>query len=301
MNHTESEEGLSEVIGIILILALIVVFLSIWVIYAVPADGRQQEIEHMDYVQDWFTQYKITADSLWINYNSWRSSSIFDFSTSDITVSNSLVLGSQAGATHSQGLFLALMKPFGSSGTISLENGSEWIRIINSSTSFLNESVVSVQYESQNNYWIQQNYYYQMGGVFLEQSDGTVNRVAPLIRFYSDGGLNAAKIVIVRIDTEESGTKSINGDGQARIDTVLTDRSDTDKLNLVSGDPYTINMKLRDAYAAKAWVSILRQLGGNVVVSAGDPSQIEVNGLDEINYIYTDYTVSLQSVAASFT
>lgn len=281
-------------IGIILILALVMIFLSIWVIYAVPADGRQQEIEHMSYVQDWFTKYKITADSLWINYNPDES-----FGSSDITISNSILLGSQGGATNSQGLFLALMKPFGSSGTISLENGSERFEIKNSSGTILSEDMVSIQYEARNNYWIPQIYYYQMGGVFLEQRDGTVNRVAPLISFTS-GVLNTANIVIVRINTGQSGTRYINGEGQARIDTVLTDRSDQLTFRPVSGDLYTINMTLRDPSAAKAWRSIIRELGGDVDLSSGS-SSIGVTGLNEIDYQYADYTVSLQSVAAAFT
>ncbi|WP_421908849.1 DUF7289 family protein [Methanolacinia petrolearia] len=292
MNCIYSEEGLSEVIGIIMILALIMVFLSIWVIYAVPADGRQQEIEHMGYIQDWFIQYKITADSLWINYDP-----VTGDGPSDITVSNSLVLGSQGGATYSQGLFLIFMRPFGSSGTISLENGSEWFEISNSSGVLLNEEIGSVQYKALNNYWISQTYYYEMGGVFLEQSDGTVNRVAPLFGFSSNG--QVATLVIVNLDTEGSGTRSISGESQVRIDTSLTDSTEEYTFEPVSGDPYTINMTLRDASAAKAWRSILKELGGGTVTQTGN--QTTITGLDSINYQYANYTVSLQSVAATFT
>jgi hypothetical protein len=289
MIRINSEEGLSEVIGFILILALIMIFLSIWVIYAVPADGRQQEIEHMGYVQDWFTQYKITADSLWINDQD------TDFSPRDVTVSNSIVLGSQGGATYSQGLFLILMRPFGSSGTISLENGSEWFEISSSSGVLLNEEIRSVQYKGMNNYWIPQTYYYEMGGVFLEQSDGTVNRIAPLFSFSLNG--QKATVVIVNINIGDSGTKSISGENQVRIDTLLTDNSEENTFYPVSGD-LTINMTLKDASAAKAWRSILRELGGNV--DPPDGNKIAVTGLDEVHYRYVNYTVSLQSVAAAY-
>ena len=292
MNRINSEEGLSEVIGFIMILALIMIFLSIWVIYVVPADGRQQEIEHMGYIQDWFTQYKITADSLWINYNPATGEG-----PKDVTLSNSLVLGSQGGATYSQGLFLFFMRPFGSSGTISLENGSEWFEISNSSGVLLNEEIGSVQYKGMNNYWISQTYYYEMGGVFLEQSDGTVNRVAPLFSFTPNG--QVATVVIVNLDTEGSGTTSISGEGQVRIDTSLTDRTEEYTFEPVSGDPYTINMTLRDESAAKAWRSILRELRGNANLISSN--QTTITGLDSINYQYANYTVSLQSVAAAFT
>ena len=290
MNRINSEEGLSEVIGFIMILALIMIFLSIWVIYVVPADGRQQEIEHMGYVQNWFTQYKITADSLWINYDP-----VTGDGPSDITVSNSLVLGSQGGATYSQGLFLFFMRPFGSSGTISLENGSEWFEISNSSGILMNEEIGSVQYKGMNNYWIPQTYYYELGGVFLKQSDGTVNRVAPTFSFSPNGQM--ATLVLVNLDTGGSGTTSISGEGQVRIDTLLTESTEENWFS--GGGPYTVNMTLRDASAAKAWRSILKELGGGTVTQIGN--QTSITGLDMINYRYANYTVSLQSVAAAFT
>ncbi|WP_048150276.1 DUF7289 family protein [Methanolacinia paynteri] len=292
MNRINSEEGLSEVIGFIMILALIMIFLSIWVIYVVPADGRQQEIEHMGYVQDWFTQYKITADSLWINYNPATGEG-----PKGVTLSNSLVLGSQGGATYSQGLFLFFMRPFGSSGTISLENGSEWFEISNSSGILMNEEIGSVQYKGMNNYWIPQTYYYELGGVFLKQSDGTVNRVAPTFSFSPNG--QTATLVLVNLDMGGSGTTSISGEGQVRIDTLLNDSTEENIFEPVLGDPYTINLTLRDESSAKAWRSIIRELGGNANLTGGN--RTTVTNLDEIHYWYANYTVSLQSVAATFT
>jgi hypothetical protein len=45
----------------------------------------------------------------------------------------------------------------------------------------------SVEYQSQTSYWIRQNYYYQMGGVFLEQVDGnTTYKLPPEITFAYD-------------------------------------------------------------------------------------------------------------------
>ena len=40
-------------------------------------------------------------------------------------------------------------------------------------------SLGSVEYRAQNNYWIAQNYYYQMGGVFLSQAEGNVSYRLP--------------------------------------------------------------------------------------------------------------------------
>ena len=54
-------------------------------------------------------------------------------------------------------------------------------------------------YQSNNNYWIQQQYYYQMGGIFLSQdingATGVTNIVSPLISIYNVS--NTASVVIV--------------------------------------------------------------------------------------------------------
>ncbi|QXO93865.1 hypothetical protein KSK55_10965 [Methanospirillum purgamenti] len=47
MSGRVSEDGLSEVIGFILILGLLVVVLSLYVTYVVPSEGRTHEIEQI--------------------------------------------------------------------------------------------------------------------------------------------------------------------------------------------------------------------------------------------------------------
>src|SRR5690606_11410871 len=48
----------------------------------------------------------------------------------------------------------------------------------------------SLQFNSNNKYWIQQNYYYQQGGVFLEQpGEGMVAKVMPLISVTNQTGI----------------------------------------------------------------------------------------------------------------
>ncbi|MDN7013383.1 hypothetical protein FGW20_10095 [Methanoculleus sp. FWC-SCC3] len=61
------DDGLSEVVGFVLILALIIVALSLYQVYGVPAAGRENEIAHMNQVKDRFVDYKSALDSLWVN------------------------------------------------------------------------------------------------------------------------------------------------------------------------------------------------------------------------------------------
>ena len=52
------DDGLSEVVGFVLLLGLIVVVFSLYVTYAVPAESREIEIQHMNEVKTRFTAYK---------------------------------------------------------------------------------------------------------------------------------------------------------------------------------------------------------------------------------------------------
>ena len=59
------DDALSEVVGFVLILGVIVVALSLYQVYGVPAAGRENEIAHMNQVKDRFVDYKLALDSLW--------------------------------------------------------------------------------------------------------------------------------------------------------------------------------------------------------------------------------------------
>ena len=67
MKSFQREEGLSEVIGFILLVGLLVVFLALYQTYSVPVQGRDNEIDHMNDVKDTLVAYKISLDSLWVN------------------------------------------------------------------------------------------------------------------------------------------------------------------------------------------------------------------------------------------
>ena len=100
------ETALSEVIGFILILAIITAAASLYIVYVVPAQGREAEIRHMEYISGEFTGYKIGIDSLWIN------------DREDVTISRTYDLGTLGGTTQGSFLNLPLFQPYGSSGTM---------------------------------------------------------------------------------------------------------------------------------------------------------------------------------------
>ena len=231
MRFTDNEHALSEVIGFILILGIVVAAFSLWMTYVVPVEGREKEIEHMDGVNDRFTDYKITLDSLWIN------------NKSSTTVSTSFNLGTGGGNTQAGGLFIPLLKPATSSATLSLRNLGDTITINSSFTEGMPDvraqfplTINTVEYQSNNYYWIQQRYYYQLGGVFLSQNDGITNRVSPPFSISNGTTFAAVSITPVQI----AGGGIIGGNGPVRIDTRMK--------NLTQ---FRIS-----SYPANAWVNI---------------------------------------------
>ena len=59
MISARNEDALSEVIGFILIIVIIITAFSLYLTYAVPAQGRDNEIQHMGEVKDELVGYKI--------------------------------------------------------------------------------------------------------------------------------------------------------------------------------------------------------------------------------------------------
>jgi hypothetical protein len=102
------ESGLSEVVGFVLIIALLMTGFSLYLTYGVPAQGRENEILHMNTVKDQFINYKIGLDSL-ANNNKVGT-----------PVSNSFTLGSEEAYTQGVMGIIPIMKPVSSGGVFSI-------------------------------------------------------------------------------------------------------------------------------------------------------------------------------------
>ncbi|HUU75565.1 MAG TPA: hypothetical protein VMW63_05695 [Methanoregulaceae archaeon] len=118
MASERQESALSEVIGFILIIGVIALILSLYLVYVVPAEGRQNEIVHMNKVNDEFNQYKMTIDSLIVN-NQLAATIYETFTLSTQQISSS------SGSFYSFPLF----QPFGSSGTILINSRTDNLTI----------------------------------------------------------------------------------------------------------------------------------------------------------------------------
>jgi len=104
----DKDRALSEVIGFVLILGVITAAFSLYLIYGVPAQGRENEILHMNEVKDQFVAYKLSLDSLFNNNKVGTS------------VSNSFTLGTTGGFTQGSNSIIPIMSPVSSSGVIAI-------------------------------------------------------------------------------------------------------------------------------------------------------------------------------------
>jgi hypothetical protein len=259
----EDERALSEVIGFILLLGVIVAAFALWMVYVVPVNGREAEITQMNFVKDRFTDYKISMDSLWIN-----SPNGATWSQSGVTLSTSLDLGVGGSNSQSSGLFLPMLSPIASSATLTVKDGGDKMTVNSSSGSadfVLNMS--TLEYQSINNYWIQQRYYYQDGGVFLTQDNGTVCRVSPPITIaqVNNGTANVVSVNVVPIQL--LGGSSVGGKGPVRVDSTLraTSQTATSQQNTW----VNISFDVADKPTALMWMDVLNdtRIRGNITDS----------------------------------
>ena len=125
------ESGLSEVIGFVLIIGLIVVVASLYLTYGIPAQGRENEIVHMNEIKDQFVGYKLSLDSL------------FNNNKVGTTVSNSFTLGTAGGYTQGTLSFIPIMSPVSSSGVIAINDRTKEPEILSftSRSLILNDTV----------------------------------------------------------------------------------------------------------------------------------------------------------------
>lgn len=112
------EEALSEVIGFILILGIITILISLYLVYVVPAEGRQNEITHMNEVNYQFNQYKMAVDALIVN------------NQNDMTIYTTFPLSTQQISSSTGGFYtLPLFQPAGSTGAILINKRIDNIKI----------------------------------------------------------------------------------------------------------------------------------------------------------------------------
>ena len=296
MTPCPRDDGLSEVVGFVLLLGVIVVALSVYQVYAVPAAGRENEIAHMNHVKDRFVDYKISLDSLWVN------------DRSGVLLSMAFDLGTGAPTTGGTALMLPIFTPAGSGGTVSVAEGGARLNVTvweeGEDSALIPEVLVpdlplgSFTYESTNHYWVDQIWTYQMGAVFLIQEGEAVVRVAPSISVYNDTN-NNTHLVVAPISL--AGSDMIAGSGPVRIETRM-------RLNLESSlggeyDKVSLAIEVDDGpVSVRAWKRAFDEVGPFEYSEDGERAILTVEpggGKKVILAVYpANYTVTIHGAAS---
>ncbi|WP_067072127.1 DUF7289 family protein [Methanoculleus horonobensis] len=231
------DDGLSEVVGFVLILALIVMALSLYQVYGVPAAGRESEIAHMNQVKDRFIDYKIALDSLWLNERN------------GVLLSTAFDLGTGSAATGGSAFALPILAPAGSGGTVSVKSGGANLTIAPEGGSPMTVPLGSLSYTSSNHYWVDQTWTYQGGAIFLSQGEAATVRVGPSIAAAKteDGNIT---LTVAPISLE--GSAGTAGSGPVRVET----RMRWSEPSTLSGTYDNVNLTLDadDPATARAWM-----------------------------------------------
>jgi len=302
--RSRREKALSEVVGFILLLGIVVAAFALWSIYIVPANGREAEITQMNAVQDRFTDYKIALDSLWIN------------NQTSATVSTSINLGTGGGNTEASGFFLPLLNPIASPAVILINNtgDSMWVNTSNGNYAV---TLNTLEYQSQNNYWIQQRYYYQTGGVFLSQIDGSTCRVSPPFSFNAANTTSGTSFALVKLEPIELvGGSTVGGTGPVRVDTYM--RTPSTPVVLQSNTFVNISVNVTGSAAAQMWMGVFNDTAARGGIPTSNPPWYtsNVNTANGRGYAYinitspngvlfsyqtVDYVVTLNNIASGIT
>ncbi|MDD3976614.1 MAG: hypothetical protein PHI15_00485 [Methanomicrobium sp.] len=312
MRFIEDEEGLSEVVGFILILGLLVMAMSLYVVYEVPNKGRENEIEHMNDIKNRFVDYKISLDSIWINSVSYNNQVLVEgdsqFSVYGVNLGTSFDLGTSGGTYSGDNSIVPFFTPLPSSGYMEADENHGNIEILVNSQSIYNETLGSLNYISYNNYWIDQQYYYQMGGVFLRQDSGITVRVSPIFSIYNVSGKTAIQITPVKIN----GMRTVSGSGSLKVDSRLMQTP-----QIFSETQIVDNLKIiitcSDNYEALMWEKYISQIrrGNNIyegyctITRLDNTVTIEISGPGEGGVLFdlynAEFSVDLANVASGIT
>ncbi len=155
MNKRTADDGVAEVIGFVLIIALVLAVAAVWILVYIPAQGNAIEIEHSRVVTEEIADIKYGIDLLWTTEQE------------DMNVSR-VISPSPVEGTEVSGL-LFVSPPVGT-GTITVSNGTAfWI---NTSTQTA-VSALKITYNSANYYASDLRIVYDGGAVFRGQKNVT--------------------------------------------------------------------------------------------------------------------------------
>jgi hypothetical protein len=192
-NIRNKDEAVAGIVVAVMIVGLVLAVISIVQTIYIPKWMESREAEHMGVVSDQFSQLKFAIDSQVVLKE-------------DVPISSSITLGSRE-----LGFFMS-NKAFGRLALIS--NGWAY-RISRTPGDNFEDTFGILRYTSENSYYLNQAYNYEIGGVILNQSQGAVFCIEPeFTAVYNTSGQRIVYLSLTCIDLQPSDEKtSITGYG----------------------------------------------------------------------------------------
>jgi len=202
-----SEDGVAGVVVAILMIGLIITALGFIQGIYIPQWMEQKEAEHMEEIQNQFSQLKFAIDTLSLAEKEYS------------TISTPITLGSK------EMPFLTSTRSYGS-----LKVNQEDCEIIITANGNVEYPFVlgALTYTSDNAYLIEQSLSYETGGVILSQEDGDIITIQPSVYMNEQQALSFEMIRLIGI----SGKTTASGYGTYPVQTRYSD-SNTQRIGNV--------------------------------------------------------------------
>ena len=212
----EDKQGVAGIIVAVMIVGLVLAVISIIQTMYVPKWMEARESEHMANVADQFSQLKYAIDTQVALQQ-------------PLPISTSITLGSKELG------FLMSNKAF---GRLSIEDDG-WAYFIQQEIGATFEGILGVlKYTSQNSYFLDQTFAYEVGGLVLNQTEGAVFTEKPLFSATTNSTTipPRANLTLTCVNINPIGGKtSISGFGTYPIKTMFASSTTTDipEINLI--------------------------------------------------------------------
>ena len=262
------DEGVSNVVATIMLLAMFMSVLSMVMTTYLPAWAESNEATHMLNAADSFLELKTNIDTQILRGDI------------DTTMTTGLPLGSHGGPIFGVGR---------STGGISIE---PWgcHNSIRTPTDLLLRGKGALNYTATNYYMENQDYFYEHGGVILQQSGSSVMKFTPNINFRREGTEIYFSCTLASLQTSaalrESGSSTV-----AIYTTLLSNEK------LIYTDATNLNLTLNTAFP-ELWSEFFTSeaTSGGLLVADYDIDYDVTNQWVSIQFPFVDYISTKQAV-----
>ncbi len=202
----KKDEAVAGIVVAVMIVGLVLAFISIIQTIYIPKWMESREAEHMGVVANQFSDLKFTIDTQIALKE-------------DVPVSSSITLGSRE-----LGFFMS-NKAF---GRLALISGGWAYRIVRTAGDTYEDNYGILRYTSENAYFLNQIYNYEVGGVILNQTEGAVFIIKPEFSAKYNTSTRIANLSLTCVDLVPNDEKtSISGYGTYPVRTEYVSATNT--------------------------------------------------------------------------